>query len=281
MSYNKREYVVKEEQMAAYLADTLKKVTSASDEEIKALDSIKKIIKKNVPLTRRNYVFAYLLKNGNINYSAYRTSKENRNDKKAYGNDKKRNFESNRITKSAKPADNAEKAPRVQINPDVAETIFIGIGRNRSVFPRDLVGLLVSVAELDRSRIGEIRVLSNYSFVQIFKEDADQVISKLNGYEYRGRKLQVSFSRKKDEAASENTTAAEPQEEKIPAGISNTGHADNYVNNEEKALQDEQLAFARSQVSSTSEGAVNEEKQFSETTDDGQVKSHFGNGAAY
>ncbi|UKI53327.1 MAG: DbpA RNA binding domain-containing protein [Treponema sp.] len=65
--------------------------------------------------------------------------------------------------------------PRVQIDPELAATIFISIGRNRRVFPRDLVGLLVGGAGLDRDRIGDIRVLANYSFVQLFKEDAERL----------------------------------------------------------------------------------------------------------
>ena len=54
---------------------------------------------------------------------------------------------------------------------------------------------------IERSRIGEIRVLDNYSFVQFYTEDCDTVIKALNGFEYRGRKLTVSFSKKKSEGS--------------------------------------------------------------------------------
>ena len=56
------------------------------------------------------------------------------------------------------------------------------------------------MAGLDRDRIGDIRVVANYSFVQLFTEDADKAINALNGYDYRGRKLSVSYSRQKDDA---------------------------------------------------------------------------------
>ena len=59
--------------------------------------------------------------------------------------------------------------------------------------------MLISAAGLERDRIGEIKVLANYSFVQLFKEDAEKAISVLNGYDYRGRKLVVSYSKMKDE----------------------------------------------------------------------------------
>jgi RNA recognition motif-containing protein len=90
--------------------------------------------------------------------------------------------------------------PRVEIDPDKATSIFISIGKNRRVYPRDLVGLIVAVGGIDRERIGDIKVLANYSFVQLYTEDCQTVIDKLNGYDYRGRKLAVSFSRQKSDA---------------------------------------------------------------------------------
>ena len=66
-----------------------------------------------------------------------------------------------------------------------------------------MVGLIAQVVQIERERIGTIKVLENYSFVQLYKDDADKVISVLNGYEYRGRKLAVSFSRKREDAENE------------------------------------------------------------------------------
>ena len=88
---------------------------------------------------------------------------------------------------------------RVQIPAEEAVSIFVSIGKNRRVFPRDLVGLLIAVGGLERDRIGDIKVLANYSFVQLYANDAQTAIDKLNGYDYRGRKLAVSFSRQKSD----------------------------------------------------------------------------------
>ena len=65
-----------------------------------------------------------------------------------------------------------------------------------------MVGLLISVAGLERDRIGDIRVLANYSFIQLFSEDSEKVIKALDGYDYRGRKLAVSYSKQKAEEKS-------------------------------------------------------------------------------
>ena len=270
MAYNNRESSsINEEQVAAFLADAVRRVESSSDSDIEALKTFKKLFKKNVPFSRRGYVAALLIKNA----SGFRSNRFNRdnNKKDRFANNKHEDrFNRNERTTERKTEEHTEKAPRVTIAPEAAGTIFIGVGRSRGVFPRDLVGLLVSVAGFDRSRIGEIRVLSNYSFIQLFAEDCDKAISALDGYEYRGRKLSVSYSRKKEEG--ENT--ADAQDEVIPANVSNEGHADTSVNTEAAKIAAEQSAFAASMDNAP---APVEEKTYFETTEDGQVKSHFVN----
>ncbi len=278
MAYNNRESSsINEEQVAAFLADAVRRVESSSDSDIEALKIFKKLFKKNVPFSRRGYVAALLIKNA----SGFRSNRFNRdnNKKDRFANNKHEDrFNRNERTTERKTEEHTEKAPRVTIAPEAAGTIFIGVGRSRGVFPRDLVGLLVSVAGFDRSRIGEIRVLSNYSFIQLFAEDCDKAISALDGYEYRGRKLSVSYSRKKEEG--ENT--ADAQDEVIPANVSNEGHADTSVNTEAAKIAAEQSAFAASMDNAPAEEpkaapAPVEEKTYFETTEDGQVKSHFVN----
>ncbi len=110
-----------------------------------------------------------------------------------------------------------EKFQRVTIDAENGATVFVGIGRNRRVFPNDIVGLFAGAAGISPARIGKIRVLANYSFVELFKEDADKAISALNDFDWRGRKLSVSYSEKKD--------AAEFSEKE-------SGPAEEYINNE-------------------------------------------------
>ena len=197
---------------ASILKDAVSKVKTEEDPEI--LTDLKKAFKKNVPFSLRMYVAAYLAKQSmSGRSSSYRGRRErnesrysshdwkNREQRNAYGT--KSSYAAVSEVSSENRADRSAelepaRQPRVEIDPSLAATIFIGIGRNRRVYPRDLVGLLVSVAQLDRDRIGDIRVLANYSFIQLFSEDADKVIAALNGYDYRGRKLTVSYSKQKD-----------------------------------------------------------------------------------
>lgn len=191
--YNRRESEIDLNSAAEFLQDVVEKVKTQENPDL--LTEVKKIFKKNVPFSLRNYVAAYFVKETVKHFhGAYRSRRNDYRDNRR--NLRERPARENRELE--KTTEERQPRPRVQIDPELAATIFISIGRNRRVFPRDLVGLLVGGAGLERDRIGDIRVLANYSFIQLFKEDAEKAISVLNGYEYRGRKLAVSYSRSKD-----------------------------------------------------------------------------------
>lgn len=281
MAYNN--HAVNENQIASFLVDAVKNVEGSSVAEIESLNEIAKMFKKNVPFSKRKYVGAYLLKlaTGGRRFSRDRNDRNDRFNRDRNERPERRE-RSERIERDDHP-----HTPRVQIDPSMATTIFVGIGRNRRVFPRDLLGLLVSVAGLDRERVGEIRVFTSYSFVQLYTEDCEKTIAALNGYDYRGRKLSVSYSRKSDEASEESSSESKSyesesssglNEEAIPSNVTNTAHADTSANNEMDRLAAEQSEFAARQTA-VSSGTANDEniQPFFETTDDGQVKSRFGN----
>ena len=316
MAYN-NDYAVNEEQIAAFLSDAVKSVEEGSSvSDIEALKEIKKIFKKNVPLSRRNYVTAWLIKAAT---SRGRFSTRDRGDRfqgrdrtertdRFSSREKTERFTRERTERhvEARPAhDDADReerphTPRVQIPQELAKSIFISIGRNRRVFPRDLLGLLGSVAGLERERIGDIKVLTSYSFVQLYAEDCEKTIAALNGYDYRGRKLNVGYSRKDaDDGSTTSSDASETTTESssftsssasqefanesgvntdpIPANVTNNAHADTSVNTEAAKIAAAQSEFAARETSISS-GTANDEniKPFFETTDDGQVKSRFG-----
>ncbi len=76
-------------------------------------------------------------------------------------------------------------------------TLFISIGKNRRIFPKDLIQLFTSNLNIDQSDIGEIKVLDNYSFLDISMDNATKAISKLSNSNFRGRNLKVNLARKK------------------------------------------------------------------------------------
>lgn len=77
-------------------------------------------------------------------------------------------------------------------------TLFVGVGKNRKVFPRDILQLFQSSLGISKNELGEIKVLDNYSFVEIVPEYAEKAIETLNGSQVRGRRITVNFARKKE-----------------------------------------------------------------------------------
>ena len=241
MSFRK-ENEIDMDQLAAFLKDAVEKVKTQENPDL--LNDIKKVYKKNVPFTLRSYVAAYLTKQCGTHFRPRREFYNDRKNRDYRKDNQKVDFKQNKSVEET-TSENTESRtphPRVQIDEALATTIFVGIGRNRRVYPRDLVGLLISVAGLEKDRIGDIRVLANYSFVQLFTEDSDKAINALNGYEYRGRKLSVSYSRQKGDEVAEG-------EEAIPANVDS-----GYTDPSTQAEKDDAEAYAAAERASNSEG---------------------------
>lgn len=76
-------------------------------------------------------------------------------------------------------------------------TLFISVGKNRRVYPRDLIQLFIGAGKIKREDLGEIKVLDSYSFITIKEASAATAIDNLDGINYRGRNLVVNFAKKK------------------------------------------------------------------------------------
>ena len=66
------------------------------------------------------------------------------------------------------------------------------LGRDHQIAPGDLVGVIAGVARLPKENIGAIRVQTKTSFVDVADDAAALVLKKLNGIQFKGRKLAVS-----------------------------------------------------------------------------------------
>lgn len=265
MAYIRHENELNMDQVAAFLQDAVSTVKARPDE----YEELIKVFKKNVPLMLRKYVSAYLLKQaGGARLFSQKPSysgSAGRAPRYAAREFRHSRYEKPEQTTETPSFERHEPRPRVQIDPDSAVTVFVGIGRNRRTFPRDIVGLFTNVGGVERERIGDIRVLASYSFVQLFKEDADKAISALNGYSYRGRPLSVSYSRQRDNAE------ADEAEEPIPSSVSNesSGIRDSYSAATSDTIA-EQTAFAKAQSQMTDEEILAARAPRSSSTDDVQ-----------
>lgn len=156
----KKNIQIDEEQLQSQLEDMIRNIHEQEDPA--ELDEYRRLFKKHVSVFRRGYAAAYMLKY---------------------------------FSSGKKPQSSPRRRP---VEDDANKTsVFIGIGRTRRVFPRDLVGLILDSTKLSREDIGNIKILDNYSFADISTDKADEVINTLNGSEFRGRTLNVNYAKKK------------------------------------------------------------------------------------
>lgn len=94
----------------------------------------------------------------------------------------------------------AEEKSAAEISlPDAeAKMLFVSIGKNRRLFPREIITLIMSKTTTAREDIGLIRILDNYSFVQVRDTRAEKIIEALNGIKFRGRTLTINYAKPKN-----------------------------------------------------------------------------------
>jgi len=80
--------------------------------------------------------------------------------------------------------------------------LFISIGKTRRIFPKDLIDLFTAKLDLTKNQIGVVKVLDNYSFLEISPGVAERAISTLSGFNYKGRRISVNYARKKNDSPS-------------------------------------------------------------------------------
>ncbi len=188
-----------------FYSKVLSNTLSEIDEDYKTLKQIYKLFKKNIPLRYRPYAIGYIMQflkaKGIPEESRSRRFRAKKND---YRQRERRN------------TDYQEKQERNLLPEELSTTLFFGIGKNRKVFPKDILGLINQVANIDKTHVGTIKIREFYSFVQVLTEEADAIIQALNDYSYRGKLLKVSYSKssgadfeqeenKTDEKSSEQT----------------------------------------------------------------------------
>jgi len=91
-------------------------------------------------------------------------------------------------------------AQRYPLTEKESTRLFFSVGRSRRVFPREILGIINTKTAIPREDIGAIRILDNYSFVQVRDSVAEKIIDALNGMNFRGRPLTVNYAKSnKDE----------------------------------------------------------------------------------
>jgi RNA recognition motif-containing protein len=172
------------------IADILARIENEADPQ--QLNEYRSIFKKQVSFTRRSYVAAYLL-------MQLDQGKAGRSPGAFGGGKDSRTSRSRSFSKSGAGARSGETPRRdakdYPLSEEDSVRLFISAGRNRRVFPREILGLINTKTAIPKDDIGAIRILDNYSFVQVRNTVADEIIEALNGKPFRGRTLSVNYAR--------------------------------------------------------------------------------------
>ncbi len=67
--------------------------------------------------------------------------------------------------------------------------LTLGVGRDHGVQPGDVLGVIVGITKLPKEIVGVIRLQTKQTLVDVAEAHAELVVSKLNGIEFKGRKL--------------------------------------------------------------------------------------------
>ena len=169
-----------------------------------------KLFKKEVPFFKRSYAAAWLFMNydsnsgraaGSGSRSSNAFSEKTQNKKTA---SPQVSEDQDIDTDSEIETSGASEKIIINLPEEGSKRLFISIGKNRRLFPREIISLLMTRTSCEREDIGNIRILDNYSFVQVKDAKAEEIIETLTGFRFRGRTLTVNYAKPK---------AAEPESE--------------------------------------------------------------------
>jgi hypothetical protein len=155
--------------------------------------------------------------------------------------------------------------------------LFVSIGRNRKVFPREILALISAKTQVSRDDVGAIRILDNYSFVQVRNTAADTLIEALNGQNFRGRTLTVNYARARRE---EDTPANEEMPEGTSAVSGEASSVPEAVFGETSAVPEE-TSFEETSIAEPgiSDEAPDEDEASEETPTEGEGQGSQGEGS--
>jgi hypothetical protein len=194
--------VINEEKIKNRLDAILRTIQTEADPQL--LNQYRALIRKNVSFFQRSYLAAYLLMLQEQPQGRQRESGGDKSRNKSKGRNNSVGAESARETAPARQARRPEQQvaqppASVALPEDEAVRLFISIGRNRRVFPREILGLIGSRTSVSKEDIGTINILNNYSFVQVRNSAAAEIVETLNGASFRGRTLTVNYARTRQE----------------------------------------------------------------------------------
>ncbi len=156
------------------LKETIERIMKElnSCENPEKIEAVKKLIKKNVPLTRRGYFSAMLLLEV--------VSKKERKD----------------IRKENAQSPIKKDVPKEKEIHEGSKTLYLNIGKMKHLYAKNLSLLLQKELGITRDDIYSLRVHDKYSFITMSEENCEKAICLLSGRDINGRTAELSYSHK-------------------------------------------------------------------------------------
>ncbi len=173
--------------------------------DLDRLKLIRRQIRKALPLSVRAYLPAYLLREA-VGAGVRRTPAARdrpvpakRPPQPRAAVPAERPAERPADKQSAAPpvaTDSPAAAPAAEPDGDMAR-LFVSVGRSRRVSRQMLADLFIAKLELPQEQIGEVRVLDNFSFIEVPSAVAQSAIDRITGETLNGRRVNVDYARNK------------------------------------------------------------------------------------
>jgi len=166
-----------------------------SNTDLALLEEYRKLYKSKISLFRRSWAAAWLF----MYYDQKETPSFSRNVDKQRPADSVKSRVPDEKQPSSSAASSASYAADSEtfLSEEESKRLFISIGKNRRLYPREIISFIISKTSAVKEDIGAIRILDNYSFIQVRDTKADEIIKALNGIKFRGRTLAVNFAKPK------------------------------------------------------------------------------------
>ncbi|MDR0389034.1 MAG: DbpA RNA binding domain-containing protein [Spirochaetaceae bacterium] len=205
---------IDKENLGIYIRDIVTRIHTEADVEL--LNAYRSVFRKETSFFNRSYVAAYLL----MQTDAAKSGKFQASRSGAFSDRKARPGDLLHKRKGGKDEGRNDEG-RFPLPEEESARLFISIGRNRRVYPREILSLISSRAGTSKDDIGTIRILDNYSFVQVRDTAAAGIIEALNGKPFRGRTLTVNYARSRGEyEAASGEASPGPDQDEGRAGAS-------------------------------------------------------------
>ncbi|AEJ18707.1 DbpA RNA binding domain-containing protein [Gracilinema caldarium] len=175
-----------EEDVKAFLTTVIDSIKQNGNPEV--LNQYRSVFRKQVPFFMRSYIAAYLIQ---------QAVEGKRKGRRSYTKNRGPLLKNHSPLRTESFTEDEQK--KQNLPEEESARIFISVGRNRHVFPREILSLILSEIDIKKEDIGLIRILDNYSFVQVRKEWADAIITALNGKIFKGRSITVNHARTRNE----------------------------------------------------------------------------------